>query len=224
MAVSMFSTKRVAISKANAQIFAVVSVAAFLSVFCLVASGTVFGQIRYNAKLTKEKEKANTQLDQNLDAYEDLLSSYQQFDRASTNIIDGNKNGNGDNDGPNSKIILDALPAVYDFPALASSIEKVLNDQGVKVIKVEGTDDEVNQQGNTSSSSPTAVEMPFSFTVETDYSGAQRVVSSIQRSIRPVKVVKLDLSGASSKMTIKIDAVTYFQPGKTVNITTKVVK
>ena len=58
MAVAMFSTKRVAISKANAQIFAVVSVAAFLSVFCLVASGTVFGQIKYNARLTKEKEAA----------------------------------------------------------------------------------------------------------------------------------------------------------------------
>lgn len=224
MAVAMFSTKRVAISKANAQIFAVVSVAAFLSVFCLVASGTVFGQIKYNARLTKEKEAANTQLDQNIAAYEDLLSSYQQFDRATKNIIDGNRNGNGDNDGPNSKIILDALPSVYDFPALTSSIEKILTDQGVKVTKVEGTDDEVNQQGNTSSTNPTAVEMPVSFTVETDYSGAQRVVSAIQRSIRPIKVTKLDMSGASNKMTIKIDAVTYFQPGKSVNITTKVVK
>jgi hypothetical protein len=219
-------TKRVAISKANAQMVAVVGIAAFIAVFCLIASKAVFSNIRYQAKVLDKKQQANHQLDTNLKAFTDLQSSYQKFDSNSVNILEGSSNGGGDNDGRNSKLILDALPSSYDFPALTSSLEKILTDKlHLKVTELKGTDDQVNQQTNLSSPSPKAVEMPFSFTVENaSYDSASQLVNTLQHSIRPIVIDEINLSGASSDMTVSVKAHTYYQPAKSVSITKKVVK
>src|SRR5579884_4256983 len=103
-------TKRVAISKANAQMVAVVAVASFVTVFCLVASRAVWSQNSYQARVTTAKEKAHQQLLKNIQAYGDLTSSYKAFISTPTNVIGGSPTGTGDNDGDNAKIILDALP------------------------------------------------------------------------------------------------------------------
>ena len=56
------STKRLAISKANAQIVGIVGAAAFVTVFCLFAANAVFSQNRYQARVITAKEKAHKQL------------------------------------------------------------------------------------------------------------------------------------------------------------------
>ncbi|HVX47973.1 MAG TPA: hypothetical protein VHA05_01305 [Candidatus Saccharimonadales bacterium] len=222
---SLISTKRVAISKANAQMVAVVAAAAFVSVFCLVASNAVFSQNRYQARIISAKEKAHKQLQRNISNYSDLATSYKAFDNASINVIDGNKNGTGDNDGSNSKIILDALPPSYDFPALTSSIEKILSDSHLQVTSITGTDDQVNQQKNTSSPNPQPVEIPFTFTVgHASYSSVNQLMSKLQHSIRPIQIDTLDASGGQNDMTVTVTAHTYYQPGKAVSITKKVIK
>jgi len=219
------STKRLAISKANAQMVGVVAAASFITVFCLVASKTVLSQNIYQSHVISKKEQARNQLNANLDAFDSLVDAYKKFDGASNNVLGGSKSGTGDNDGTNSKIILDSLPSTYDFPALTSSIEKILNDNSLQVSSITGTDDQINQQGNTSSPSPEAVEIPFSFTVKNaSYESAQRLVKALQQSIRPIQVDTLDLSGGSGDMTITVTGHTYYQPAKSVNITKKVVK
>jgi hypothetical protein len=225
MADTTISTKRVAISKANAQMVAVVAAASFITVFCLVASNTVFSQNRYQARVISAKEKAHKQLQENIDNYNNLATSYRAFDDASTNIIGGTKDGNGDNDGSNSKIILDALPPAYDFPALTSSIEKILKDNHLKVTSITGTDDQLNQQGNTASANPEPVEIPFTFTVSNaSYSSVNQLMAKLQQSIRPIQIDTLDASGGQNDMTVTVSGHTYFQPGKTVSITKKVIK
>jgi hypothetical protein len=225
MADKPISTKRLAISKTNAQVVGVVAAAAFVSVFCLIASNAVFSQNRYQARVISAKEKAHEQLEQNIESYKDLASAYKAFDNASTNIIGGTKDGTGDNDGSNSKIILDALPATYDFPALTSSIEKILTDNNLKVTSITGTDDQLNQQGNTSSASPEPVDIPFTFTVSNaSYASVNQLMSKLQQSIRPIQIDTMDASGSQNNMTVTISAHTYYQPAKTVSITKKVVK
>jgi hypothetical protein len=150
------STKRLAIDKANAQIVGIVAAASFVTIFSLVAAHAVWGQLHYESKVVSAKEKAHKQLVRNLNAFEDLAKSYKAFNATSTNVIGGLSNGSGDNDGDNSKIILDALPPIYDFPALTSSIEKILADNNLKVTGITGTDDQVNQQSNTTSPNPQA--------------------------------------------------------------------
>lgn len=224
-ATPQISTKRLAISKANAQMVAIVAVAAFVTVFCLVAAKTVFSQNSYQAKVVTAKEKALNQLKQNIQTYHQLSASYNAFDKASSNVIGGNAAGTGDNDGPNSKIIIDALPSNYDFPALTASIEKILDDSGLKVSSITGIDDQINQQGNTSSPSPQAVPMPFGFTINSaNYLAVGQLVNKLQTSIRPMQIDNLELSGGVNDMTLVINAHTYYQPAKSVSITKKVIK
>lgn len=219
------STKRLAISKANAQMVAIVGIAAFVTVFCLVASKTVFSQTRYQARVTTAKQKAHNQLQDNIQTYGKLATAYKAFDSAPTNIIGGTKNGTGDNDGSNSKIILDALPSSYDFPALTSSIEKILEDNGLKVTSITGSDDQLNQQNNTSSPNPQPISMPFAFTVSNaSYASIGQLLDRLQQSIRPIQVDSIDMSGGINDMTMTVNAHTYYQPSKTVTITKKVVK
>lgn len=221
----MISTKRLAIGKANAQMVAIVGVAAFVSIFCLVASNAVFSQNRYQARVITAKEKAHKQLEENINNYSDLATAYKAFDGASTNIIGGTKDGKGDNDGPNSKIILDALPATYDFPALTSSIEKILTDNNLKVTSITGTDDQLNQQNNQGSANPEPVEIPFTFTVSNaSYASVSQVMTKLQQSIRPIQIDTMDASGGQNNMTLTVSAHTYYQPAKTVSITKKVVR
>jgi hypothetical protein len=219
------STKRLAISKAQAQMVGVVAAAAFVTVFCLIASKSVFGTNQYQGRVTKQKEIAHKQLQQNLSAFDSLVASYKKFDSKSKNVIDGSKTGSGDNDGNNSKIILDALPSTYDFPALTSSVEKILTDRHFKVSGITGVDDQLAQQGNISSASPVPTPMPFSFNVDNaGYGSVQDLVKALQASIRPIQIDTLDLEGGTSDMQLTIAAHTYYQPAKSVNISTKVVK
>lgn len=225
MAAPQISTKRLAISKANAQMVAVVAVAAFVTVFCLVAAKAVFSQNSYQQRVITHKQQALDQLKQNISAYHSLSKAYKSFDKASVNVIGGNAAGSGDNDGSNSKIVLDALPSSYDFPALTASIEKILDDSGLKVTSITGTDDQINQQKNVSSPNPQEVSMPFTFSVNNaNYAAVGQLVARLQLSIRPIQIDVLELNGGVNDMTLTINAHTYYQPARSVTITKQVVK
>ncbi|HWB38796.1 MAG TPA: hypothetical protein VG604_00990 [Candidatus Saccharimonadales bacterium] len=217
------SNKRVAITKANAQTVAIVAVASFVTVFCLIASKTVLSTNLYQSKVTSQQQKALTQLKSNLQAFDTLVSSYDSFTQQPINIIGGSRTGSHDNDGDNAKIILDALPYQYDFPALTASIEKILHDRGISVSSIGGTDDPT--QTGASSATPVPVAMPFSFAVDhLNYKSAQQLILALQQSIRPIQIDSLTVSGSNEDMTLTINAHTYFQPAKLVNISQQVVK
>ena len=222
---NFISTRRIAISKSNAQVLAVLAAAAFVTIFCLVAARAVYSQNQYNSKVINAKEKANDQLQSNLEAFDQLQESYAAFNKPAINLLNGAKDGQGDRDGSNSKLILDALPSQYDFPALTSSIEKILSDKKLKVGGITGTDDELAQQGNTSSADPQPSPIPFGFTVNnSNYASIQDLITTMEKSIRPLSIDKLGLSGDQNDLSITIEANTYFQPGKNVNITKQVIK
>jgi hypothetical protein len=225
MAKLEMTTKHIAIDKANAQIVIIVAVTAFITIFCLVASKAVLSQNAYQSRVISAKEKAHQQLQKNIKAVSDLGVSYKAFDGTATNVIGGTATGSGDNDGSNSKIILDALPPAYDFPALTSSLEKILTDRGLKISAINGTDDQINQQSNISSPMPQPVPIPFTFTVsDANYSSVQQLVKALQSSIRPIAIDSLDISGGTNNMSVTVTAHTYFQPAKSLKVTTKVIK
>lgn len=225
MAKQGISTKRLAISKANAQTVTVVAAACFISIFCLFASKAVWDQNAYRAKIISAKQKAQTQLSKNVGAYDSLKTSYEEFDGKQVNSIGGNKDGAGDNDGSNSKIILDALPSTYDFPALTSSIEKIMSDRGLKISSITGSDDQLNQQNNTTSSAPETVTIPFTFSIDNaNYGSVQLMVTALQQSIRPIVIDTMTISGGNNNMTITVTAHTYYQPAKNLDVTKKAIK
>lgn len=223
MASLIGSTKRNLIAKSNTTVVAVTSAASFIVVFCAVAAWSLFGQFNYQNRVIGAQRDAVKQLKSNLSATSQLENSYAAFLAPSTNIIGGNPTGTGQQDGNNTKIILDALPSRYDYPALATSLENLIIGQGVQIQSISGTD-EGAQQTDQSSASPSPQPMPFQVVITGDYAGVQRVVGAFERSIRPVQIQTLELTGNQSQLTLTIAAQTYWQPGKALTIDTKVIK
>lgn len=218
-------TKRVAINKANAQMVAIVAVASFLTIGSLVASKSILSQNIYQSRVISAKNKANKQLLANIYAYNNLTVAYEQFVSTNNNVIGGSSSGNGPKDGNNAKIVLDALPPAYDFPALTASVQNLLTQSGLQATSITGTDDQLNQQSNVSSPNPQPVSMPFSFTVSnTNYQGVSQLINTLRNSIRPIAIDTLDVTGGGNSITVSVSAHTYYQPGKNLSITKQEVK
>jgi len=223
MAVVKKSSKRIQIDKAMATIVLVVSAAAVVAAFSLVSIKALISQHSYQARVIAQQDAALRVAKKDVTVAQSLAAQYKAFNNAPLNIISGSPTGAGPQDGDNSKIILDALPSKYDFPALISSLEKLAKDRGFKIDSLSGTDD-VTQSDAVAMATPTAVEMPFQLAVTGSYTSIQDLIGVLDHSIRPISIGTMQLSGSETNIAIVISAKTYFQPAKTLTVTTKVVK
>jgi hypothetical protein len=225
MAATEIVTKRVAISKANAQMVAIVGVAAFVTIFCLVAAKAVLSQNSYQGRVISAENKAQSQLQANLSTFTSLNKQYNLFVNSSSNVLGGQSSSGANNGGNNSKIILDALPPTYDFPGLASSIESILKTQGLSISGIGGVDNELGEQNNNTSPSPAPVIMPFSFSVtNVDYQDIGNLLDTLQKSVRPISIDNLSINGGGNSITLTVNAHTYYQPAKSLGITEQEIK
>lgn len=211
------SAKRIQVTKAQATVIATVAVAVFVTVFSLVSSKSLWTQRAYQARVIDKKEKARVQLQDNLSAVDGLVTSYKNFTTNPTNLLGGNPSGTGEKDGDNARLILDALPSKYDFPALTTSLEKLLVDRKFKIDGITGVDDELAQSKAASGVSK-PIEMPFQISVTGNDVSVQDLLTVLEKSIRPFQSTKLSLTGSSGDLELVLDAKTYYQPEKTVNI------
>lgn len=224
MAKVRVSTKRLMIDKTNGRIVVITAIAAFIMVFTLVAAKALISQAAYQNRVIKADKTALNQLKSDIQATNSLVTSYQAFVSTSQNVIGGNPQGSGGKDGDNAKIVLDALPSEYDFPALATSLEKLLTSQKVQIESINGTDEEATQQATLSSPKPQPVAMPFQISVTGSYPALQGLINTFGNSIRPMQIQTMQLSGDESNMSLTISAQTYYQPQKELSITTKEIK
>jgi hypothetical protein len=219
----MDSIKRTLIAKSNTTIVVLTSGAVFIVVFCIVASFSLLRQFAYQNRIIGASRTAYTQLQSNVQAIQSLGTSYNAFVGTPTNIIGGNPNGSGPQDGTNTKIILDALPSNYDYPALVTSLEGLLTTQSVQIQSIVGTDNAATQTIS-QSSAPSPQPMPFQIVVNGDYNSIQNVVQAFDRSIRPFQIQSMELSGDQSKLTLTISAQTFWQPARDLSTRTEVIK
>lgn len=197
-------------------------VAAFALAFTAISAYKLIGQIAYQNKVLGAKKTALRQLDANLAARDDLVDAYQVFNSGAQNAIGGNPAGTGERDGSNAKIMLDALPSVYDFPQLATSVEALAGSQGVVITSMTGVDDQVTQSQQMGSAQPEAVAMPFTVTVEGPYAQVQSFVRSLELSIRPIKVTAASFTSGDGKVTAAITAESQYQPARKFQVEKKV--
>lgn len=217
------SLKRALIDRNNSRLVIIVCATVFLVVFSLVSTRALYVQWNYQNRVIDLKKKASDQLKSNLKSIQELQPSYTSFVNTTTNVIQGNSFGAGPKDGNNAKIILSALPSIYDFPGMTTNLETIINDQGVALSSITGIDDEITQSENTGDSEPKPVEMPFQFTATTDYEQMQKIINALEKSIRPMEIRQLSVIGAQGKLTLDVSAVTYYQQGKTLELKEKVV-
>jgi len=217
------SNKRLQINKNNATVVLVVAITSFVTVFSLVASRALLSQRAYQSRVISQKKIAVKQLKDNNKAARDLASSYKTFVSPAENKIGGSSTGTGDKDGDNAKIVLDALPSKYDFPAVATSLEKLIASKNIKIVGIDGVDDEI-KQSTTKDLKPTPVEMIFQINVNANYNTIQSLSETFESSIRPIQISQMEFTGSDDKLIVAIDGKTYYQPEKIVKITTKVIK
>ena len=219
----MTSLKRNLIIKSNSTIVAITSGACFIVMFCIVASSSLINQFSYQNRVIQADNSSLSRIEGDIHTVSTLENSYNAFIDTPTNIIGGNPNGSGPQDGTNTKIILDSLPSTYDYPALANSLDAVLTNQGVQIQSISGTDDSSSQPSQ-SSSDPSPQPIPFSISVSGSYTTIQNVVNVFEESIRPFQIQSMELSGNQSQLTLTITAQTYWQPAKSLNESTELVK
>lgn len=215
-----FSTKHLAIGKANAQIVIAVGAASFIVIFCLVAAKAVLSQYQYQSRVISAVKATNNQVEANITTYHGLVQSYTKFNAASPNVVGTTVTGSSND---NTQVVLDALPGAYDFPALATSLEYILTTTGTQNGSISGTDTPPTT-GTSAGTDPQPLPIPFGLSAtDASYSSAQNLLQYLQQSIRPMPVDTLSLSGSQGSLTMSVAAHTYYQPATTLSITKKVI-
>lgn len=207
------SSKHLQIDKANSLMLIATAATTVIVVFSLVAANSLWKQMSYQNKVIGLKSDANQQLEKNIQEAENLKIAYDAFENSTESVI-----GTADK---NSKIVLDALPSKYDFPALATSLEGLINGVGAKIAGINGTDNEAQAEQN--SATPQAIEMPFELSADGSFATMQKLIADMHRSIRPFKITALNLTGSDGSLNAKVTAVTYYQPEKRLEVEQKIV-
>lgn len=215
-------TKRALITKANRNVVIMAAAAAFVLIFAVVAGRAMISQIAYQQRVIDAKKEALAVAEADLEALDNLEQSYGQFVASDPNVLGGSISGNGELDGDNARIVLDALPSKYDFPALTTSLEELILQQGMKIQDISGTDQEAQQEQV--SADPAPIAMPFQVQANGSYGAVQDLVGAFLRSIRPFNVQSMEIAGSESSMTVTIDAETFYQPEKELSITEETVE
>ncbi|MEX0668614.1 MAG: hypothetical protein WD061_02655 [Candidatus Saccharimonadales bacterium] len=179
--------------------------------FSLVFLKFLFDLWSYSGRVYSAQRDARDTLQTNIDAYEQLKPQFDVLNSAS-----GNPNS------PDAGIVLDALPNVYDFPALAASMKKLADNSGVQLVSFGGVDEE----GTVPVPSPDPAPYDIYFRVEVggSYNDIQVFIDSLDLSIRPFEVVSIELFGSDDTLRADIRLKTYYQPTKNLNYPQRVVQ
>lgn len=215
MAQKNTSVKHSQIDKTNTTMFIVIGIASAVLSFSVVSCIYLYKRMSYQSRVIDRRTGIEKLLNKNKSELDKLVESYQSFDTAQESVI-----GTKDN---NSKIVLDALPSKYDFPALATSIEKIMNlTGGISARNITGTDLEATAAQ--SLPNPVPVEIPLTIGGAASYENIQKLVNNLQLSIRPMRVTKVLFNGEQSKMNFTIYLTTYYMPAKNLEIQSEEVK
>lgn len=221
-----FSTKRLQIDKAQSTILLVVCVSTAVTIFSLISTKSLLSQAAYHRREVAAKKTALKQINDNVSAATNLVTQYQAFNNTNPNAIGGKNSqdpGVKPPDGTNSRVVLDALPSKYDFPALVSSVSNILATNNIVSPSVSGTD-----QSSTVSGAPTvvpqAISIPMTISGTASYASLQSLIRDLERSIRPFDVTNLQIRGSADNISFTLDSTTYFQPPKTLVVTNKEIK
>jgi hypothetical protein len=218
------SVKHDIIDKTNSRMILTVGIATFIFVFSVFAAKALISQSLYQNRIITEKESTLSQINSNKKALEELKKSFDSFQSQAENILGGSSTGNGPLDGKNAELILDALPSKYDYPGLSSSFEKILKEGGYTIGSIGGTEDPTLASINEPVRKTTTTEIPYAFTVNTDVEGMKKLLSTLERSIRPMYVDSMQIQVGDNLLQARVGLHTFFTQTKTYDLGSKEIK
>jgi len=214
--------KRQAIDKANQTMFLWVAAAAVaLSVF-VVATQFMYVQMTFNDKVLAAERKTDSTLTNNIENAKKLKSAFNILNSSDQNV--------------NSEKVLSALPIDRSSSAFGAAIQNtVAPASAVQIQSLSFSDSETivgeSTDATSTSSSESASEavgsaqaFQVSIVVSGSYTNITSFVANLEKVTRPVSVDSIDLTGSGDNMTLNLQLTTFYQPKKTVDVTTKVIK
>lgn len=222
------SSTRLRIDKTNSRILAIVVAAVFVSVFCLMSSKELLSQAAYQRRLLGARRATAAQMEKDKKAAATLVDQFTNVfvGGSPTNVLGGKAVTDSNAmppDGDNARIVLDSLPTTYDFPALISSVEKILTSNSISSPQISGTDQSATAD-NKPSSAPKPVAINLTVAGQGSYDHVQKLIADFERSTRPFDITSLQLTGNNSLMNFQMNVRTYYQQAKTLGIGSKEVK
>lgn len=228
MKIQVTSKRSVELDTAESYLMGIIALATVLTVFCLVSAKALLSQAAYQQRVINARNAAKTQIQTNISRANTLIKQYNDVFQGTnaTNVLGGNNTTDPNAvppDGTNGRLVLDALPTTYDFPALLTSLQTLVTNDGIGGPTIGGTD-----QSTTSNSQPAAspspVKIDMTLTGTASYANVQKLIQDMERSIRPIDITKLTFSGDQSNLTVNINFSTYYQPAKSLNVNNKEVR
>jgi Tfp pilus assembly protein PilO len=116
------------------------------------------------------------------------------------------------------------LPATLDPSALATSLQQiVLSKSGVTIENI-AVPQELQATGETKALAATPQTISFSFVVSGSYDKIHQMVTDIERTIRPIQINSINITGTDASLRASVNATTYYQPSKTVTVQEKTIQ
>lgn len=223
--------KRQQITKANRTMFVWVAASSVVVGVAVVAAIFMAQQAWFNERVLQEKTKTSSTLSKNLAVVNDLKDQVRLMN---TNQALHDSIAPGETQP--IQVVLDALPSDANSSALGASLQqKLINDPALRidamrvdpVAGVESDSSLGNTSASSSSSSVSNNVIHFSLTVSAasgDVNALHAMLQRFERSVRAIDVTKLTVEGQGTRVAMTVDANAFFEPAKTVELKTKVVK
>ena len=215
--------KRTQIAKANRVMFMWVAIVSIVLGFALVATVFMFQMLMFNERVLLEKEKTVSVLKINNDNVGDL--------EAQVRVLDTNQALTDAKANPNDQaiqVILDALPSDRNELALGASLQKKLlagiPGLTVNTVQFDQTISSANVETASSDGSTGPFEIPFRLSVSGDETALKQALSNLERSIRTIDIMSIQIESQGSSRTLTIQARAFYEPALVVALKDKVVK
>lgn len=205
--------KRQQIAGTRKEVLMWVAIASAVVVICLVVGMNIFQRIQYQMKVNAEISKTAKTMEANVKAVDGLIKNVNDLRANRLLTAPGLKA----DDSTVFQVVIDALPTENDSVSLSSSLQnKILNRSGVTIeqISVDGEsssssndDDEVT---TSSVEFPVAQPINFRISIVGTYESIKQTLADIERTIRPIIINSLEISGTDDRLTATIQATTYY--------------
>lgn len=205
--------KRQQIAGTRKEVLMWVAIASAVVVICLVVGMNIFQRIQYQMKVNAEISKTAKTMETNVKAVDGLIKNVNDLRANRLLTAPGLKA----DDSTVFQVVIDALPTENDSVSLSSSLQnKILNRSGVTIeqISVDGEsssssndDDEVT---TSSVEFPVAQPINFRISIVGTYESIKQTLADIERTIRPIIINSLEISGTDDRLTATIQATTYY--------------
>lgn len=195
------TSRREQVKRAGSTVFIVVAIASVIVMFSIISMRFLWDKKGYNDRVIVAKTKARDEIRSNAENLDKLAEQFPELETSPST---------------NSQVILHALPPVYDYAALASSIDYLAMISGVRSNTSIGDDLSATAVNSASTSQP--VELPLSLSVTGSYDAIKQYIVNLERSIRPIRITSVTYAGTDESLQASLQAVTYYQPARSLDV------